>query len=78
MFTAKTFYGNPRAVETGPRMDVDTPSRNEVLVFPDADVSDPEVEESSDVETIIEPESEQFSDSSDQAKRKLVNHQYFR
>ena len=56
MFTAKTFYGNPRTVETGPRMDVDTPSRNEVLAFPDADVSDPEVEESSDVETIIEPE----------------------
>ena len=57
MFTAKTFYGNPRTVETGPRMDVDTPSRNEVLVFPDADVSDPEVKESSDVEAIIGPES---------------------
>ena len=65
MFTAKTFYGNPRAVETGPRKDVDTPSRNEVLVFPDADVSDPEVEESFEVEAIIEPESEQSSDSSD-------------
>ena len=36
-----------------------------MLVYPDADVSDPQVEESSEVEAIIEPESEQSSDSSD-------------
>ena len=64
MFTAKSFYGSSRAVRTGPTMDVDTPSRNKVLVLPDADVSEPEVEEDSDEEPPAEPESEESSDPS--------------
>ena len=61
MFTAKSFYGSSRAVRTGPTMDVDTPSRNKVLVLPDADVSEPEVEVDSDEEPPAEPESEESS-----------------
>ena len=64
MFTAKSFYHSSWVVRTGPTIDVDTPSRNKVFVLPDADVSEPEVEEDSDKEPPAEPESEESSDPS--------------
>ena len=52
-------------------MDVDTPSRNKVFVLPDADVSEPEVEEDSDKEPPAEPESEESSDLSHSSEEEV-------
>ena len=52
-------------------MDVDTPSRNKVFVLPDADVSEPEVEEDSDKEPPAEPESEESSDPSHSSEEEV-------
>ena len=67
MFTPTAFYGcsGPRTAKNGPLMDVDILNRNEVLVLPDADVSDPEVEESSDEEEFALLGSDQSSVASE-------------
>ena len=67
MIPTHLFYSNrPKNAYKGPSMDADVFSRNEVILLPDADVSDPEIEDC-DEEVILDSSSgsDQSDDSSE-------------